>query len=191
MDQWTPSHLAPAPLPLPVLLRRRITSTTRRYRTEYSYRYIVNTITITVFYDMTWKTLYTFQTWIESEKLSEDSKLLAEKSIEKWTFLVLLLFPLQNIAASNTDYTSMQYYYIQQCFQYHSFWCWRDLWWWIKYFVFQCIIIILHSYVCVYEYVYSYRYCSKMNEQYMKIVYINILYIQLPKLLLFLVKFVN
>ena len=189
MDQWTSSHLAPAPLPLPVLLRRRITSTTRRYRTEYSYRYIVNTITITVFYDMTWKTLYTFQTWIESEKLSEDSKLLAEKSIEKWTFLVLLLLLLQNIAASNTDY----FYAIllQQCFQYHSFWCWRDLWWWIKYFVFQCIIIILHSYVCVYEYVYSYRYCSKMNEQYMKIVYINILYIQLPKLLLFLVKFVN
>ena len=61
---------------------------------------------------MTWKTLYTFQTWIESEKLSEDSKLLAEKSIEKWTFLVLLLLLLlQNIAASNTDYTSMQYYF--------------------------------------------------------------------------------
>ena len=140
MDQWTPSHLAPAPPPSLVLLRRRIMSTTRRYRTEYSYRYIVNTITITVFYDMTWKTLYTFQTWIESEKLSEDSKLLAEKSIEKWTFLVLLLLLLlQNIAASNTDYTSMQYYYIQQCFQYHSFWCWRDLWWWIKYFVFQCM----------------------------------------------------
>ena len=40
---------------------------------------------------MTWKTLYTFQTWIESEKLSEDSKLLAEKSIEKWTFPAVLL----------------------------------------------------------------------------------------------------